>query len=73
MKAFGAGALILSGALMLGHLEERDAAARLEKAVADVIAAGKDVTYDMKPHRDDPTAVSTSRVAEAVIEKMNAE
>ena len=32
------------------------------------IDEGKDVTYDMKPERDDPTAVSTTRVAEAVAE-----
>ena len=42
-------ALILSGMLMLEHLGETDAAKRLEKAVAEVIAEGKDVTYDLKP------------------------
>ena len=47
--------------LMLRHLGEIDAADRLEKAVADVIAEGKYVTYDMKPNRDDPTAVGTAR------------
>ena len=35
------------------------AAKRLDAAVAAVIAEGKNVTYDMKPHRDDPTAVGT--------------
>ena len=35
-----------------------------------VIAEGKDVTYDMKPHRDDPTAVGTSQMADAIIEKI---
>ena len=55
---------------MLRHLEEVDAAERLEKAVADVIAEGKDVTYDMKPHRDDPTAVGTREMADAIIAKM---
>ena len=29
-------------------------------------------TYDMKPARDDPTAVGTSEVADAIIEKMGA-
>ena len=48
-------ALILSAVLMLHHLKETDAADRLEKAVAAVIAEGKDVTYDMKADRDDPT------------------
>lgn len=64
-------AIILSGMLMLRYLEENEAADRLEKAVADVIAEGKDVTYDMKPNRDDPTAVGTSQVADAIIRKMN--
>ena len=63
-------ALILSGKLMLDYLKERDAAQRLETAVAAVIAEGKNVTYDMKPHRDDPTAVGTSEMADAIIEAM---
>jgi isocitrate dehydrogenase (NAD+) len=56
--------------LMLRHLEEHDAAQRLESAIAAVIADGKSVTYDMKPTRDDPTAVGTSEVADAIIEKL---
>jgi isocitrate dehydrogenase (NAD+) len=63
-------ALMLSGMLMLRYLEERSAADRLETAIAAVIREGKSVTYDMKPSRDDPTAVGTSEVADAVIEKM---
>jgi isocitrate dehydrogenase (NAD+) len=63
-------ALILSGVLMLEHLGETEAAARLDKAVAKVIAEGKDVTYDMKPHRDDPTAVGTLEMAKAIIKAM---
>jgi isocitrate dehydrogenase (NAD+) len=65
-------AMILSGKLMLEHLGEPGAATRLEKAVADVIREGKHVTYDMKPSRDDPTAVGTSEVADAIIEKLGA-
>src|SRR5205085_2942225 len=61
---------MLSGMLMLRHLEERDAADRLERAISDVIAEGKSVTYDMKPSRDDPTAVGTSEVADAIIAKL---
>ncbi|MGH3062022.1 MAG: isocitrate/isopropylmalate family dehydrogenase, partial [Gaiellaceae bacterium] len=61
-------AMMLSGVMMLRHLEERDAADRLEEAVAAVIAEGSSVTYDMKPTRDDPTAVGTSEVADAIIE-----
>jgi isocitrate dehydrogenase (NAD+) len=63
-------AMMFSGVLMLKHLEERDAAERLEAAIAGVIEEGKDVTYDMKPSRDDPTAVGTSEVADAVIGKL---
>jgi len=63
-------ALILSGMLMLRHLNETDAADRLEKAVAAVIAEGRDVTYDMKPHRDDPTAVGTREMANAICRKL---
>lgn len=63
-------ALILSGVLMLEYLGETEAAQRLNKAVADVIEQGKDVTYDMKPHRDDPTAVGTREMAQAIIKAM---
>jgi isocitrate dehydrogenase (NAD+) len=57
---------------MLEHLGEADAARRLEDAVAAVIAEGDRVTYDMKPSRDDPTAVGTSEYADAIIEKLEA-
>jgi len=63
-------ALILSGMLMLDYLGEAAAAAALEAAVAAVIAEGKSVTYDMKPHRDDPTAVGTREMAEAIAANM---
>ena len=63
-------ALILSGMLMLRHLKETDAADRLEAAVAAVVVEGKDVTYDMKPNRDDPTAVGTSEMADAICAKL---
>jgi isocitrate dehydrogenase (NAD+) len=65
-------AMMFSGVLMLKHLEEREAADRLETAIASVIEEGKDVTYDMKPSRDDPSAVGTSDVADAVIRKLGA-
>jgi isocitrate dehydrogenase (NAD+) len=66
-------ALILSGKLMLEHLGEKAAAEKLERAVAAVIAEGKDVTYDMKESRNDPTAVGTQQMAEAICRKMKAE
>jgi isocitrate dehydrogenase (NAD+) len=59
-------ALILSAVLMLKHLGEIDAAKRLEEAVAKVIREGKDVTYDLKADRNDPTAVGTQEMADAV-------
>jgi isocitrate dehydrogenase (NAD+) len=65
-------ALILSGMLMLRYLGERDAADRLERAVSSVIAEGKNVTYDMKPDRNDPTAVGTSEMADAIIRELQA-
>jgi isocitrate dehydrogenase (NAD+) len=65
-------AMMFSGVLMLRHLDERDAADRLERALAAVILGGHDVTYDMKPNRDDPTAVGTSQVADAIIAAMDA-
>ncbi|MFW6159074.1 MAG: isocitrate/isopropylmalate dehydrogenase family protein [Planctomycetota bacterium] len=65
-------ALILSAVLMLRHLGEREAADRLERAVATVIAEGKNVTYDLKPSRDDPTAVGSTEMGDAIIEAMGA-
>jgi isocitrate dehydrogenase (NAD+) len=63
-------AMMFSGVMMLRYLCERDAAQRLEKALTQVIAEGKNVTYDLKPRPDDSTAVGTSQVADAVIEKL---
>jgi isocitrate dehydrogenase (NAD+) len=63
-------ALILSGVLLLRHIGKTKEADKLEKAVADVIAQGKDVTYDMKADRNDPTAVGTSQMADAIIRKI---
>jgi isocitrate dehydrogenase (NAD+) len=63
-------ALILSGKLMLEHLGEKAAAEKLEQAVAAVIAEGKDVTYDLKTDRNDPTAVGTQQMADAICRKI---
>src|SRR5438309_5018711 len=65
-------ALILSGVLMLDYLGEKAAAQRLEAAVARVIAEGKSVTYDMKADRNDPSAVGTKEMAQAIIREMGA-
>jgi isocitrate dehydrogenase (NAD+) len=60
-------AMIFSAALMLKYLGENDAAKRLERAAAADIEEGKSVTYDMKLSRNDPTAVGTSQMADAII------
>jgi isocitrate dehydrogenase (NAD+) len=65
-------ALLLSGVYLLDYLGEREAAERMENALAAVIRRGEKVTYDLKPTRDDPSAVGTSEFADAVIEEMNA-
>lgn len=63
-------ALILSGMLLLRHLGEMHAAARLERSVADVLRAGTEVTYDLKADRNDPTAVGTERMTDAIISRI---
>jgi isocitrate dehydrogenase (NAD+) len=63
-------AMILSAVLMLDYLKESRAALNLENAVKEVLAEGKSVTYDLKPNRDDPTAVGTKEMADAIISKL---
>src|SRR6202165_1078201 len=65
-------AVMLSGVLMLRHLEEVAAADALEGAIARVIEIGKNVTYDLKEKRNDPPAVGTSQVADAVVAQLKA-
>jgi len=61
-------ATMISGVMMLRHLGEKDSADKLEGAIAEVITEGKNVTYDLK--LDPTTAVGTSQVADAVINKL---
>ncbi len=63
-------AMMFSGMLMLRHIGEVEAGDRLEQAMADVIREGTSVTYDLKADREDPSAVGTSQVADAIIEKL---
>ncbi|HEY7199146.1 MAG TPA: isocitrate/isopropylmalate dehydrogenase family protein [Candidatus Dormibacteraeota bacterium] len=65
-------ALMLSAVLMLRHLKEAAAADAVEAAIADVIREGRSLTYDMKASRNDPTAVGTSQVADALVERLTA-
>jgi len=71
MNKVNPSALILSGVMMLRHLGEEDAAACLEKAVADVIREGVNVTYDLRPDRGaDGKAAGTSEMGDAIMKKM---
>ncbi|MFH1245768.1 MAG: isocitrate/isopropylmalate dehydrogenase family protein [Candidatus Omnitrophota bacterium] len=63
-------AMILSGVMMLNHIGEKEAAKRLEQAVAEVLKEGKTVTYDLKEDRNDPCAAGTQEMAEAIIKKL---
>jgi isocitrate dehydrogenase (NAD+) len=63
-------ASILSAVLMLRHIGEEDAADRLENAVRKVLKEGKTVTYDLKEDRNDPTAVGTQEMAEAICKSL---
>ncbi len=60
-------AMILSGAMMLNHLGEHQAGARVVAAVAAVIREGRTVTADMKADPADPTSVGTREVADGII------
>jgi isocitrate dehydrogenase (NAD+) len=60
---------MLSAVLMLRYLGEEKAANRMENAIAAVIAEGKNVTYDLRKDRNEPS-VGTSQVADAVIAAM---
>jgi isocitrate dehydrogenase (NAD+) len=61
-------AMMLSGVLMLRHLEENAAADKLERAIASVIAEGTNVTYDLTPEGGTPAG--TAQVANAIIAKL---
>lgn len=63
-------AMMLSAVMMLRYIGEEKRADILETAIAENIREGKYVTYDLKPGRDDPTAVSTGGFAEAVVKKI---
>ena len=63
-------ACILSGVLLLQHIGEFKAAAKVEKSISKIIEEGKYVTYDFKENRSDPSAVNTSEMANAIIKTM---
>jgi isocitrate dehydrogenase (NAD+) len=57
-------ALILSGVLMLRHLGEQSAAERVETALREVIAEGRETTYDLGGQ------AGTSEFADAIIARL---
>ncbi len=63
-------AIILSAVMMLRHLGEFDAAAKIENAIAQIIEEGKFVTYDMKSSDDSNPPVGTQEVAEALAKEI---
>lgn len=71
MNKVNPSACLLSAKLMLEYLNEKQAAKKLEEAIKVIFAEGKSVTYDMKPYPNDPTAVGTKEMGEAIISKMN--
>ena len=62
--------LMLSGAMLLRHVGEREAGDRLESAIAAVLAEALHVTRDLRAPGDDRPAVGTPQVVEAVIGRL---
>ncbi|MDQ3856543.1 MAG: isocitrate/isopropylmalate family dehydrogenase, partial [Chloroflexota bacterium] len=63
-------AMIFSGVMMLQHLGETEAAQRLERVLAEIIAEGREVTYDLLPLNERHRALGTSEVADAIIGRL---
>jgi isocitrate dehydrogenase (NAD+) len=59
--------VILSAAMMLRHIGEREAGDRVEAAVAELLAEGRHVTYDVRAPGDDRPAAGTFQVADEVV------
>lgn len=65
-------AMMFSGVLMLRHLGEMGAADRLDRALSETIAEGRNVTYDLLPMEERGRALGTSQVADALVERLRA-
>jgi 3-isopropylmalate dehydrogenase len=68
-------AMILSAAMMLDHLGEREKASRVRAAIADVVREGKVRTYDMMRIPGGPRAIShgaasTTQMTDAILAKL---
>ncbi|MBI4119733.1 MAG: NAD-dependent isocitrate dehydrogenase, partial [Parcubacteria group bacterium] len=59
-------AVILSAAMMLEYLGERNAAERIKNAVKEVLREGRYVTRDINPEH----GVNTDQMTEAIIQKL---
>jgi isocitrate dehydrogenase (NAD+) len=69
-------AMILSACMMLDHIGERERAAKIRAAIAEVVEEGATRTYDMMKMRGKPEvieqgAASTTQMADAIIAKLN--
>jgi isocitrate dehydrogenase (NAD+) len=62
-------ALALAGAMMLDHIGELDAASRIQRAIADVVKEGKNVTRDLNPDR----FVGTTEMTDAIVAEIEAQ
>ncbi len=65
-------AMMFSSVLMLRHLGEMGAADRLDRALSETIAEGRNVTYDLLPMEERGRALGTSQVADALVERLRA-
>jgi isocitrate dehydrogenase (NAD+) len=68
-------AMILSAAMMLDHIGQRDKAQRVRAAIAEVVREGKVRTYDMMRIPGGPKAISqgaasTTQMTEAILAKL---
>ncbi len=63
-------ATILSAVMMLDYIGEEQAARKLKTAVMDIIKSGNNVTYDLKKDKDDPSAVGTKEMADAICQRI---
>ncbi len=63
-------ATILSAALLLRHLNENEAAERIETAVQEVLTEATCVTYDLAPKDKIHLAASTTQMTDAIISRI---
>ncbi len=63
-------ALILSGALLLRHVGEDAAAERVETAVAELIAEGRHLTYDLHVAENGRPPARTSELVDALVARL---